>query len=849
MTKIFNFIFQKKIITTAIVVFLALLLHKAVENFLSNLLVKNILSEIDSNGFNDFIFLVIVLLIILGTILKFKKYIPSVSLLFYLLFATCFYLYYRISSSVWIFTPFSFFNFLKYSDVIIVLMAANFFLLIRGKKENSYNEKEAFFGDESLGEHKKDEFGYDNYCQLIAYKIRASYFNNSFAIGINGKWGSGKTSFIDLLKRHLIDDEIISIDFKPWNSNSKKAIIEDFFESFQEALEPYYAGLSRLLVSYSNKLEKLDSNSITQTFKTTVSIATGSESLNSLFNEINTSLKKIDKKIIIYIDDIDRSENEEIREVIRIIRNTGNFYNTFFIVAYDRNYIISALKQQNDYNDEMFLEKIFQIEITLPYFDNTILRQNLAAKLFKVFDEKHHNEISSDIFGTSYNLPVDFKNWLLSIRDVTRLTNALSLNLKMLIGEVDFSDFIKLELLHLKFPAVYELLFTRTDYFFELSKTSTQENYYRLKTLKSLNDNAKKNQTTLEVFLMANYLELSVPKSEIENIVEYINDLFNDGISLFHYKRTHLSVVFPGKFRRYFAYELLKGNLSEIEFTKAMSELNQSTLNEKLNTWIKDGLEDELIFRFSKVKSFESKEDFEKVIKAIFFLATQPSITSPNAPIIGYFERDLIDKLRDNKIKSFYTQDGLKRFILELFDQANSPFEFESKVLRSINHLHFGDFPLSKNEIKSLSVNFLKRYVNESYNLNSKTFALFWNCMQTDWVPAGGGVSHNQEQIAAEAAEIMKQFVLNKDLDGCLFAIIRVEPFDQQKFAIEQDFVLATFENWDNFKASIFAQNEEVWKYLKEFKQFFDVFEASGLNKWVNFDFKEIPITEKITKR
>jgi len=50
-----------------------------------------------------------------------------------------------------------------------------------------------------------------------------------------------------------------------------------------------------------------------------------------MFKEINDSLKKINKKIVIFIDDLDRLDKEEVVEVIRLIRNTANFHNTFFV--------------------------------------------------------------------------------------------------------------------------------------------------------------------------------------------------------------------------------------------------------------------------------------------------------------------------------------------------------------------------------------------------------------------------------------------------------------------------------------------------------------------------------------
>jgi len=77
-----------------------------------------------------------------------------------------------------------------------------------------------FFGieDEKL---KTDNKGYEQYAKNIANKIKATHHDEAFAIGINGKWGSGKTSISNLIERHLKSEkDVVIIKFKPWNSNT-----------------------------------------------------------------------------------------------------------------------------------------------------------------------------------------------------------------------------------------------------------------------------------------------------------------------------------------------------------------------------------------------------------------------------------------------------------------------------------------------------------------------------------------------------------------------------------------------------------------------------------------------------
>lgn len=95
-------------------------------------------------------------------------------------------------------------------------------------------------------------------------------------------------------------------------------------------------------------------------------------SLKGLFNYINDSIKKSGFQIVVFIDDLDRLYENEILEILKLIRNSASFANTIFIVAYDRNYLVSAINRVNSYHPDAYMEKIFQIEIALPAYENTL---------------------------------------------------------------------------------------------------------------------------------------------------------------------------------------------------------------------------------------------------------------------------------------------------------------------------------------------------------------------------------------------------------------------------------------------------------------------------------------------
>lgn len=858
--KTYNFIFRNDFLLFAATAMAFIIFRKPVELFLSNTVVKYILSEIDSIWYNDFILFLIIVGIVILTMRRFRNYTPSRNLSALLIITTVIYLGYRTMGAPWDFTTISIWSRAKYADILFVISICQLLLFIPKKSATRVNGTNSFFDDMPLGSEGNDELGYDSYAELLGNKILSSHFDKSFAIGINGKWGLGKTSFIDLLKRKVKSDDIIEINFNAWNSHSPKAIIKDFFETVQETIGPYHSSLSRLFLQYSNKLVTLHSNTVTQSIQTTVSAITGFESINSLYQDINSALASIDKKILVYIDDLDRLDKYEIIEVIRLIRNTANFHNTFFIVAYDRNYVINALKEHNPYKQEEFLEKIFQIEITLPYFKKDVLRYKLAEKLKSKLPNEVHAIIDKEIIGTTSYVPAYFNEWLESKRDVTRLANALVLNLSKLIWEVEFKDLLRIELLRVKYPSAYELLFRRTLDFLVTSGDASKDHYYQLRNVsnnekdKLVNDE-KGVKTFYELYLIRNHFELSIPQNEISKIIEFVDGIFGGGVLLRYHSRSHLSIVYPSKFNRYFAYNLLEGALSEIEFSKARL-LSQNKFNAKITQWVSDGLEFELKNRFSEIKSFDNREDFEKIIKAIFHLANQPAknprFLSRN--LVGYDGKDLMDKMGnyENKlVESYYPEvngsEALKTFVKGLFLDAISPYFFEADLIRLINDQFSVTFVLNKEEFKEICIDYFRKYCEATIKLDSNVWHLFHSCKQTEWISVGGNNHKRQVVIPAESKQIFKDFILNKDLDEFLFSIIDLQPFDRKKFSIS-NVVIGLFGNWENFEKELSGKDEKESKFLNEFKAFLAVFASENYSQYVDFNFDVIPIKDKIRK-
>ena len=829
-----------------------LLLHKPLESLFNNLIVERALSKIESKWYNDLIFLIIASWFIFLFFQKWRNYFPSRNITWLLCFFTTIHLYYRIIGTIWIYIGFSFVEMIKYADTIFIICLVNILLFLFKKKTIiSKMIDMSFLDDRPLGQNFKDELGYTKYAFTVSSMVQRSFFENSFAIGINAKWGLGKTSFLDLIKRNLNDDNIITINFNPWNSYSPQAIIKDFFETVKEAIRPYHSSLAKMLLKYSSKLVSLNDNSITKSIKIGTVVLSGDDSLESIFKNINKSLIQINKKLVIYIDDLDRLDKDEILEVIRLIRNTANFHNTFFIVAYDKNYILRALKDHNAFNHEQFLEKIFQIEITLPHFKKKVLRKKLAENLKYAFSKEYHPKIDEALFGSSSVAPVFLDDWVNSMRDVTRLSNSIIMNLPSLFGEVSVIDFIKIEILRLRYPSVYVLIYTQKNYVFELPDNNEKHKKYILSMQDSKNThgNNKEKESYLKWYLTEHSLELNVPENEITQIVNYIQSIFENSFSFSYYSKNLLSIVYPDKFNRYFSYGLLDDELSEVEFLECIN-LDEHLLFEKISNWVSKGMAYETQKRFMEIKFFPDRNQFEKVIKSIFYLANIPNTDGDFPIVVGYDGADLLDKLNNyggNKSLLYGNlgAEGLKSFIQSIFDNATIPFIFESEFARYVDSkfLESNVFPISKTEINNISIKYLKDYCGKIGKLDSNAFSLLWNSEQTTYISQGNNSYSINLEIPQESKEIFKQLIY-KNMDVFILKSIEFSPFNKSGFIIS-NFVEKLFNGWDNFESFISAFNIDQSIYISEFREFYNECKKQNFTQYINFDFKETPVKNK----
>lgn len=313
-----------------------------------------------------------------------------------------------------------------------------------------------------------DMFGRKGYARLLVEKIFASFYVNrskhidhSFVIHIGEHYGHGKTSFLMMLGEELNKSKcpVIKMNFEPWLCDTEAGIVSEFFEAFRIKVGEYLPKLDGAIKDYmALLLSSIECEHSGITFKFSPSFGS-KRTLKNAHDEIQRELCHIDRPIIITIDDVDRLQNKELMMTLKIIRDTADFPNVFYVVAADNLHLKQMLESLHIFDVETYLKKFFNLEFQLPANENVAFN-----KLIELLESKFETLNVGRKLVASYISQIKdvtyIKEVFPNMRDVYRFINAyfLSIDSKKNIKELDLFDLFLLTMIQMLNGEYYMLL-------------------------------------------------------------------------------------------------------------------------------------------------------------------------------------------------------------------------------------------------------------------------------------------------------------------------------------------------------------------------------------------------------
>ncbi len=459
--------------------------------------------------------------------------------------------------------------------LLIIVYLGHLLTHLYSKRKKTTTQKELGF----IIKTPKDKMlylGWNNYLESLCERItNTDLSEESFAVGVTGEWGSGKTTFIDSVKSELKNsNKFYVIEFNPWNSQNPDQIISDFFNTLIDNLKQYYSGLGTPINQYVDILTHFDNNNwVSKIGKFWISKP--SLGLESLKKKVEECIVNLNKPVAIFIDDMDRLEKEETFEVLRLIRNTAQFKNIVYIVAYDRKHIEEMLHEKGIISSPKYIDKIFPLEIVLPKYETDVIPELLVKILKELLPQDILEDCTTLLnFINTYKYDNDdllISKVLRNFRDVNRFSNNFVLSLNTIKKNRSFNDFnlidlLIVELIYYAYPIFYKLMKDEPNKIF-LTHTIIQKKI----SIYKLSDN---NDYPYQLF-----------KSKMDNLE--VDNLFVDEtlhmlliIMFSNPKDNELNHIYLKKhYLQYFAFRLAPGQISDNEFNKLIkNKYNNATL-------------------------------------------------------------------------------------------------------------------------------------------------------------------------------------------------------------------------------------------------------------------------------
>ncbi|MEO2051996.1 MAG: P-loop NTPase fold protein [Allomuricauda sp.] len=358
-------------------------------------------------------------------------------------------------------------TFLKYIDLVgIPLLISIGILLFREMRkllENTSNKetlKAPFIADDPIETEDDDKLEYAKRAKEIIAYLERSHFKKSFTIGIVGPWGNGKSSLIELIEKKLRErllEHTLHMKFLPFLNHSESEIISEFFNQLSASINPYSGRLSNQIIGYSDKLLKLYKTRNIKEFLSMKGVSDMGATTYDTYQRINDTLKDLNKRFIVFIDDLDRLSNKEVLQVLKLVRNTANFTNFIFIIALDKDYVLESLIINNDISDHAFVDKFFQLEVYLPEIEKSKLKNDFVDFL-KTSGLQTTETFIQEAERAIYRKDNLFDDYISNHRGVKRLVNQLVFDHNALPDQLDTNDFLNFTYLKMAFPFAIKFL-------------------------------------------------------------------------------------------------------------------------------------------------------------------------------------------------------------------------------------------------------------------------------------------------------------------------------------------------------------------------------------------------------
>ncbi len=304
--------------------------------------------------------------------------------------------------------------------------------------------------DKALEVGGSDDLDISAYHEALVDFIKKT--DTPMTIGVQGEWGSGKTSLLNQIwskleefnQEHDDDENFLQIWVNSWEHSLLCSPEECLLKIVNEIIHELLA--ADVDKSKKDKVKDGVQNLMKGALRIGSSLAAGSAgeaAVNSFFSENANSIKELRvqlkalveeireletnpyQRVVVYVDDLDRIEPRDAVSILELLKNIFNIKDCVFVLAIDYQVVVKGLKEkfgdptpENEWEFRSFFDKIIQLPFTMPMGSYDIGKY--VKSLLK--DIQYNEELDEELIESLVTLSIGTNP-----RSIKRLINSLSL--------------------------------------------------------------------------------------------------------------------------------------------------------------------------------------------------------------------------------------------------------------------------------------------------------------------------------------------------------------------------------------------------------------------------------------
>lgn len=543
---------------------------------------------------------------------------------------------------------------------------------------SSESSNRKLLSDAPLTDPNNDLLGYSSFSADLAGIISGETSSEEFVVGVYGPWGSGKSTALNFLEYYLnhVNDPPVVVRFNPWWFSGEADLLERFFGYIESELETEegFNQVRAKLSNFSSALSNVPLSAVTgvptQRFLLFLSRRLDPDPTNvdELKQDISGDLEAAERRIVVFIDDIDRLAENEMAQMFRLVKSVADFPNVTYVLAFDHNIVVESLERENIVRDgEEYLDKIIQLPQHLPIPEEGSLDEFFADRLQQVanderleFDQNHWQNVYSNGILPTLTTP----------RDALRLSNSVITSYGRLGSEANFVDLVCVETLRLFYTDTYEYIREHRDEFVNEGRVNRLGGEDDFSDFFNAHPSSETNRERLEEILA--YLFPKVDNGS------FMGSRYQENYNTF---RRRKRICHPEVFPFYFRQTIPSGELpsSRVESLVALTDRPIEFANELQQLAEQEGREgrskaNRFLKRFSDYSQDLNSEQATGAFKGLFIAGDELCAADPSMSLLDSGSKNQMVSIICGLLHDIEDREARFHLLRESISEGSSPY-------------------------------------------------------------------------------------------------------------------------------------------------------------------------------